>query len=169
VVAELARRRGVRFGAPAGKDAGEECHTLVARDGDLLLAQPQTYMNRSGHAAHCLVERHGFLPEEVLVVFDDVNLPFGRLRLRRGGSPGGHRGMESIAEGLRTDQIPRLRLGVAEEAGPPAGGDDLVEFVLAPFKAEERPAVEAMVARAADACEVWLAEGIEAAMRGFNG
>ena len=77
--------------------------------------------------------------------------------------------MESIAEGLRTDQIPRLRLGVAEEAGPPVGGEDLVEFVLSPFTTEERPKVAEMVLRAADACEVWLAEGIEAAMRGANG
>jgi PTH1 family peptidyl-tRNA hydrolase len=165
VVAELARRRGVRL----EESAGEECHSLVARAGDLLLAQPQTYMNRSGHAAHCLVERHGFLPEEILVVYDEIHLPLGRLRLRRAGSPGGHRGMESIAEGLRTDQIPRLRLGVAEELGPPAGGDALVEFVLSPFTAEERPAVVEMVVRAAEACEVWLAEGIEAAMRGCNG
>ena len=165
MVAELARRRGVRL----GEKTGEECNALVGRDGDLLLAQPQTYMNRSGHSAHCLVERHGFSPEEILVVYDDVNLPLGRLRLRRAGSPGGHRGMESIAEGLRTDQVPRLRLGVAGEGGPPPGGDELVEFVLAPFATEEKPAIEEMVGRAADACEVWLAAGIEAAMQGFNG
>jgi peptidyl-tRNA hydrolase, PTH1 family len=166
VVEELARRRGVRLGTGEG---GDECNSRVGRDGDLLLAQPQTYMNRSGYAAHCFVERHGFLPEEVLVVFDDVNLPLGRLRLRRGGSPGGHRGLESIIEGLQTDQVPRLRLGVAREEGPPPGGDPLVDFVLTPFTPEERPAVEAMVGRAADACEAWLTRGIEAAMNGFNG
>jgi peptidyl-tRNA hydrolase, PTH1 family len=149
--------------------AAEECNSLVGREGDLLLARPQTYMNRSGYAAHCLVERYGFAPEEILVIYDEVHLPLGRLRLRRAGSPGGHRGMESIAEGLRTDQVPRLRVGVAPEDGPPAGGDPLVEFVLSPFTAEEREAVAAMVARAADACEVWLAQGIEAAMQGFNG
>ncbi len=167
MVAELARRRGARF------DGAEECGSRIARivgeDGDLLLAQPQTYMNRSGHAAHCLVERHGFLPEEVLVVYDDIHLPLGRLRLRRGGSPGGHRGMESISESLRTGQVPRLRLGVAAEGGPPEGGDPLVQFVLEPFAPEERPAVAEMIGRAADACEAWIARGIEAAMQGWNG
>jgi PTH1 family peptidyl-tRNA hydrolase len=159
----------VRLGERSEENTGEECHSLVGRDGDLLLAQPQTYMNRSGYAAHCLVERHGFSPEEILVVYDDIHLPLGRLRLRRAGSPGGHRGMESIAEGLQTDQVPRLRLGVAEEAGPPPGGDALVEFVLNPFTAEERTVVTEMVGRAADACEAWLARGIEAAMQGWNG
>jgi peptidyl-tRNA hydrolase, PTH1 family len=168
VVEELARRRGIALGAlgPLGE---EECNARVGRDGDLLLALPQTYMNRSGYAAHCLVERHGFSPAEVLVVFDDVNLPLGRLRLRRGGSPGGHRGLESVVEELRTDQVPRLRLGVAGEGGPPPGGELLVDFVLTPFTPEERPVVEEMIGRAADACQVWLAEGLEAAMRGWNG
>jgi PTH1 family peptidyl-tRNA hydrolase len=149
--------------------AGEECHALVGRDGDLLLAMPQTYMNRSGYAAHCLVERHGFLPEELLVVYDEVQLPLGRLRLRPGGSPGGHRGLESIVLGLQTDKVPRLRLGVAGEGGPPPGGDPLVDFVLSPFTAEEKPAAASMIGRAADACEAWLSRGIDAAMQDFNG
>lgn len=162
MVEELARRRGLRL-------ASEECNALVGGQDGLLLAQPQTYMNRSGYAAHCLVERHGFLPEEILVVFDDVNLPLGRLRLRRAGSPGGHRGLESVVEELRTDQVPRLRLGVAGEEGPPPGGEPLVDFVLTPFAPAEQETVAAMLARAADACEAWLERGIEAAMNGWNG
>lgn len=136
--------------------------------GEVLLAQPQTYMNRSGYAVRCLVERHGFAPAELLVVFDDVHLPLGRLRLRRAGSPGGHRGMESILENLQTDEVPRLRLGVAGEGGEPEGGDELVDHVLAPFTPEERAAVDEIIARAADACEAWLAEGVDAAMNAFN-
>ena len=124
-------------------------------------------MNRSGYAARCLQERHGFAPADLLVVFDEVNLPLGRLRLRRGGSPGGHRGLESIVESLRTDEVPRLRLGVAPEAGPPTG-EDLVDFVLAPFAPAETATVDEMIARAADACEAWLTQGIEAAMNAFN-
>jgi len=134
----------------------------------VLLALPQTYMNRSGYAARCLAERRGFAPPDVLVVFDDVHLPLGRLRLRRAGSPGGHRGMESVVENLQSDEVPRLRLGVAGEGGAPAGGDELVEFVLSPFAPEEHPAVDDMVARAADACLAWLDQGIEAAMNAFN-
>jgi len=129
---------------------------------------PQTYMNRSGYAARCFVERHGLEPSSVLVVYDEVNLPLGRLRLRKSGSPAGHRGLESVLENLRTDQVPRLRLGVAGPAGPPVG-EALVDFVLSPFPPEEREAVEAMVRRAADACECWLREGAEAAMNRFNG
>lgn len=134
----------------------------------VLLAQPQTYMNRSGFAARCLVELHGLSPDAVLVVYDEVNLPFGRLRLRRSGSPAGHRGIESILENLRTSEVPRLRLGVAPAGEPPAG-EGLVDFVLSPFTAAEEEALAPVLPRAADACETWLREGIEAAMARFNG
>jgi PTH1 family peptidyl-tRNA hydrolase len=160
VVEELARRWGVRLDR-------RECSSFVG-GGETLLAQPQTYMNRSGWAARCLVESHELDPSSLLVVFDEVALPLGKLRLRKSGSPGGHRGLESVIENLRTDQVPRLRLGVSPEDGPPRG-EDLVEFVLSPFPPEQREAVEAMVARAADACETWLREGAEAAMSRFNG
>jgi peptidyl-tRNA hydrolase, PTH1 family len=134
---------------------------------DVLLVKPQTYMNRSGYAARSLAERHALDPASVLVVYDEVNLPLGKLRVRRGGSPAGHRGLESIIENLRTSEIPRLRLGVAPEGG--VTYEDLADFVLAPFAPEELEAVEEMIRRAADACEVWLGEGVEASMRGFNG
>jgi peptidyl-tRNA hydrolase, PTH1 family len=165
VVAELARRWGVAVDRL-------ECNALVGESTgespDALLAMPQTYMNRSGYAARCLVERHGFEPAAVLVVYDEVNLPLGRLRLRRGGSPAGHRGLESVIENLRTDQIPRLRLGVAGPDGPPQG-DELVDFVLSPFAPAESEPVAAMVLRAAEACEVWARDGVEEAMNRFNG
>jgi PTH1 family peptidyl-tRNA hydrolase len=150
--------------ALAAVDAAPEGAGEIA----VLVAQPMTYMNRSGFAARCLMESHGFAAERILVVYDDVNLPLGRLRLRRAGSPAGHRGMESIVENLRTDQIARLRLGIARSDGPPAGGDELVDFVLAPFEAAEEEALGPLVERAADACEVWLRQGIEAAMNRFN-
>lgn len=159
VVEELARRWGV------GLDR-RECNACVGGV-ETLLAEPQTYMNRSGWAARCLAETHGLDPADVLVVYDEVALPLGRLRLRKSGSPGGHRGLESVIENLRTDQVPRLRLGISPEDGPPRG-DDLVEFVLSPFPPEQREAVDAMVRRAADACEVWLKEGADAAMARFN-
>src|SRR5690349_22027627 len=111
VVAELARRRAISL-------ATVECNSLVGRlsgepDGEILLVQPQTYMNRSGYAARCFVERLEIDPASVLVVYDEINLPLGKLRLRRSGSPAGHRGLESVIENLRTAEIPRLRLGVA--------------------------------------------------------
>ena len=160
VVEELARRWGVRLDR-------RECNAFVGVEKDILLALPQTYMNRSGWAARCLVETHGLDPSGVLVVYDEVALPLGKLRLRKSGSPGGHRGLESVIENLRTDQVPRLRLGISPEEPP--HGEDLVEFVLNPFPPDQREAVDAMVTRAADACEVWLKEGAEAAMAKFNG
>ena len=80
-------------------------------------------MNRSGYAARCLVERHGFAPAEILVVYDDVHLPLGRLRLRRGGSPGGHRGMESVVESLQTDRGPAPPPRRGPRGGAAPGGD----------------------------------------------
>jgi PTH1 family peptidyl-tRNA hydrolase len=159
VVEELARRRSLQL-------SRLECNTLVAEDGDLTLGIPQTYMNRSGYAARCLVERHGIAPENVLVVFDEVNLPLARLRLRTKGSPGGHRGMESIIQSLNTDRVPRLRLGIGPEEGSEA--DDLVEFVLEPFDKDEREQVAEMIDRAADACESWLEHGSQQTMNRYN-
>lgn len=159
MVDEIARRRGVRL-------APTECNAAVGRlPGDsLVLAEPHTFMNRSGYAARCLLERYGFELEDVLVVYDEAALPLGRLRLRPAGSPAGHRGLESVIAELRSDRIPRLRLGIGGEEPP----EDLVEYVLAAFDAAERDAVEEMVRRAADACEAWLDEGMEAAMNRFN-
>lgn len=168
VIEEIARRRGWQL-------QGEQCMTRIAAGETLVLAQPQTYMNRSGHAVHCLAEMRGFEPAEILVVFDDLHLPLGKLRLRRRGSPGGHRGLESILESLRSREIPRLRLGIGEpgatvDEAPPEAAEsgDLVDFVLSDFATDEVATVEAMTVRAADACELWLGEGVEAAMNNFN-
>jgi len=140
----------------------------------VLLAKPQTYMNRSGFAVRCLVELHGLDPAALLVVYDEVNLPFGRLRLRRSGSPAGHRGIESILENLRTDQVARLRIGIGSPESPAAAGTavtaaGLVDYVLSPFTPAEEAALAPVVQRAADACEAWLRDGIDAAMSRFNG
>lgn len=160
VVEELAERRRIRLVAG-------ECNAFLGSDEALSLVAPQTYMNRSGYAARCLAERHDLEPANLLVVYDEVHLPLGKLRVRRGGSPAGHRGMESILECLGTDQVPRLRLGVGGEDGAPAG-EELVDFVLSPFDEEELEVVDEMIRRAADACAVWARDGVGAAMQQFN-
>ena len=140
---------------------------MVVETDDLLLAWPQTYMNRSGYAARCLAERHGLEAQDLLVVYDEVALPLGRLRMRSRGGPGGHRGMESVIGNLKTEKIARLRLGV----GAPDGAqpdDDLSDFVLEPFRADERETAEEMVERAAEACLAWWRDGVEPAMNEFN-
>jgi peptidyl-tRNA hydrolase, PTH1 family len=161
VVEEMARRAGVRLRAG-------ECNSLVGTLDDTLLALPQTYMNRSGHAARCLIEKHQLAPASVLVVFDEVALPLGWLRLRSSGSPGGHRGLESILETLQSDAVARLRLGV-REGDDPVPGEQLADYVLAPFSPASVERVTEMVERGADAAESWRREGIERAMARFNG
>ena len=160
VVGELARRRGVSVGR-------DECRSHLAELDGVLLVTPRTFMNRSGWAARCLAEGRDLSADDFLIVYDEVHLPLGTLRLRPKGSPGGHRGLESVLENLGTDAVARLRLGIAP--GDPLDGDGLVDFVLGRFEAAEEPAVDAMIQRAADACDAWLADGVDVAMRDFNG
>lgn len=165
VVDELSRRLGVRPGL-------DVCGAVWASNDRIDLAMPQTYMNRSGYSARCLSERNGYAPRNILVVYDEVHLPLGRLRLRGKGSPGGHRGMESVIENLRTTAVPRLRLGIApdEAAGAAAGrGEELPDFVLAPFSAGEIETAERMVRRAADCVLSWADRGVEVTMNEYNG
>ncbi len=157
----------------------EECGAWVGSRGEWLVCQPRTFMNRSGSAVRCLCESHGLHADAVLVVFDDVHLPLGKLRLRAGGSAAGHRGLESVIESLQTEAVPRLRLGIGT---PPAGMDagmsasssprttdtGLAEYVLADFLAEEEPVVAEMVERAARAVTSWLESGIGIAMNLAN-
>jgi peptidyl-tRNA hydrolase, PTH1 family len=160
VIDEVARRAGVScdreaFGALVGKTFGSS---------PMLLAKPLTFMNLSGQAVQALASFHKVDAADLLVVADDVNLPLGRLRARRGGSAGGHNGFKSVAEQLGTDQFPRLRVGVG--GGEP--GRDLSGHVLGRFSADERQAILDAVNRAADAVEAFAAEGIEAVMNRFN-
>ena len=125
-------------------------------------------MNRSGFAVRCLAERHGIAPADTLVIYDDVALPLGRLRLRGGGSAGGHRGMESVLDGLRSEEVPRLRLGIGTPAGA-APGEELAAFVLGPFGPGEDETVQELVARAADAAVLWSESGLTTAANRYNG
>lgn len=171
VAEELARRLEGRPGSNG--ERLDRCNADLWRfqlspTQQVLIAMPQTYMNRSGYAVRCLVESYGLEARDILVVYDEIHLPLGRLRLRPQGSPAGHRGLESVLANLGTDKVPRLRLGVAPEDGPPAG-DNLPDFVLAPFEEGERELVAEMVGRATSACETWVSDGAEAAMQQWNG
>ncbi len=128
------------------------------------LVKPQTFMNLSGAAVRDWCEEHGVPAEGLLVVVDDIALPFGQLRLRRQGSDGGHNGVKSIISALGTTGFPRLRLGI----GLVPAGVDPAEFVLTPFSTEEKPVVDAMVGRAARCVEAVAREGLEPAMNAFN-
>ncbi|MBI4231443.1 MAG: aminoacyl-tRNA hydrolase [Planctomycetes bacterium] len=137
--------------------------TLAGRDA--ILALPLTYMNRSGGAASSLLAGAGVGADRLLVVTDDFALPLGKIRLRAGGSSGGHNGLTSIVTSLGTDAFPRLRVGI----GPLPPGASSEEFVLERFAPPEEPVVAEAVARAAEACLAWCSEGIARVMDRFNG
>jgi peptidyl-tRNA hydrolase, PTH1 family len=130
----------------------------------LLVAKPLTFMNRSGEAVAALTRYYGIDPGDLLVVIDEVALPFGRLRARARGSAGGHNGLRSIIERLGTADVPRLRLGV----GRGDGRRDLADHVLSMFEPGERAGLETFIARAADAAEMFAAEGITRVMDRYN-
>jgi peptidyl-tRNA hydrolase, PTH1 family len=130
----------------------------------LLLAKPLTYMNRSGEAIGALARYYDIVPGDLLVVVDEVALPFGKLRARTKGSAGGHNGLKSVIQGLGTTEFPRLRLGV----GRGEGQRELADHVLSKFGADERAALESFITRAADAAEMFAAAGILNVMNAFN-
>lgn len=136
----------------------------VSRREALLLAQPLTYMNESGRFALALARAHKLRPEELLVCFDEVALPLGRLRLRPGGSSGGQKGMQSIIDRLGTSEIPRLRLGI----GPQPPGVDATDFVLSRFTEKEETALDEVLARGRDAVLLAASAGLELAMNRCN-
>ena len=161
VIDLLAARHGLVFEA-APADA-MMARWRRAEDG-VLLVKPLTYMNISGAAVSALLRFFKIPPGDALIVTDDVNLPLGRLRMRGSGSEGGHNGLRSIADHLGSIDYPRLRIGVGR-------GDsrrDLADHVLARFDPDEQPGIEAAIARAADAVEFWLADGLAKAMNTFN-
>ncbi len=130
------------------------------------IIKPQTYMNRSGAVLAPLRALPDFDPaRDLMVLVDDVALDVGRFRLRGAGSAGGHNGLKSVEGALRRQDYPRLRIGV----GPrPLGFDDLADYVLDRFTAEERETLEALLDPMAEAVECWIEDGIEKAMSRFN-
>ena len=127
----------------------------------VLLLKPQTYMNLSGPAVQQAADYYQIAPADVLAVVDDVALPLGRLRARRGGSAGGHNGLKSLIQHLGMD-FPRVRIGVGR------GDGDLAGYVTGKFPPDVKGDVEAAVLRAADAAEMFVSEGIERVMNAFN-
>jgi len=161
VVDELCRRAGVRLTRGPGDFFTA---ALRAAGGDVLLVKPATYVNRSGRALRQLAETREVVPGSLLVVVDDVYLPFGRLRLRPSGGAGGHNGMRSLIEHLGTEEFPRLRLGVGE----PGDGTPRTDWVLGEFSEAEAQALPEFLSRAADAVQRVLDLGVEAAIPVVN-
>ncbi len=159
-VDELAARWGVanwreKFGSQVAEHRGEET---------VLLVKPQTYMNLSGQAVSALVRWHKLDVTDIVVVYDDVDLPAGKLRLRPAGGAGGHRGIESLLAHLGKDTFARIRIGV----GRPPEYMETADYVLGRFSAEEQPLMAEAVKRAAAAVEAVLKDGLAKAANEYN-
>jgi peptidyl-tRNA hydrolase, PTH1 family len=160
-VDELANRNSIRVVRPEdqalvglGKVAGQ----------DMILAKPQTYMNLSGGSVRRLMARYEVEPAELLVLFDERDLPWGMIRIGERGSPGTHNGAKSVTSAVATPEFARLRLG----CGPDHAVGDLAEYVLRPMKQAQLEVAAEMVAAAGDAVELMLRAGIAAAMNKYN-
>ena len=157
----IAEARGIRIG-------DDRCESLVGRGEwereSLVLAKPQTYMNHSGLAAAALVRRFQVRGANLVVAFDDLDLPFGRLRIRCGGTAGGHRGLGSILQHVADRDFVRLRIGI----GRPPAGEDAVDYVLSRFSPEEQDSLDDVLSRAVEAVEAIVLNGPVRAMEDFN-
>jgi PTH1 family peptidyl-tRNA hydrolase len=158
-------RIGPRWGAGAWVESAG-CLTAEAQVNGkpVLLGKPQTFMNRSGEAIRALAELANVPPDRILVVHDDLDLSFGRLRVRTGGGTGGHKGIRSAVECLGTDGFLRLKVGI----GRPETKGPIVDFVLSAFTAEEQAQLPELLGRAADAAESIIVEGPARAMNRFH-
>ncbi len=161
VIDRLSERAGVRLArtglrslAAVARLAGEEA----------LLAKPQTYMNASGMAVRALLEKRNETPESLVIIADDVALPWGMIRIRERGQSGGHNGLESIIGAIGTEEFCRVRVGIQPEHPV----SDLAAYVLAPMRKAQLAVADEAADRAADAVEMILKEGVKRAMTRFN-
>ena len=140
------------------------------KDEKLLLAKPGTFVNLSGKSVAGLVQKHNIPLSDLLVIYDDLDLPLGKIRLRQSGSSGGHKGMNSIISALGSEDFPRIRVGIgrpqAEEQS--VREDTIVNYVLSDFSPQEEAMIKPVIARVAEAIDCFLTQGIEAAMSKFN-
>ena len=159
VLDELAARAGIRLSA--GKGARSRALTGEGRLAGrrVVLGRPLTYMNESGGPVRGLLDYHHLVPEDLVVVHDELDLPFTTVRLKRGGGEGGHNGLRSISRSTGTKEYLRVRVGI----GRPPGRQDPADYVLKDFSATERKELDLLIVEAADAAEALLTRGLEAA------
>ncbi|WP_029370689.1 aminoacyl-tRNA hydrolase [Mycobacterium sp. UM_WWY] len=153
----LAGRMGSAF--KVHKKSGAEVATGRLGDRSVVLAKPRTYMNESGRQVGPLAKFYSISPADIVVIHDELDIDFGRIRLKLGGGEGGHNGLRSVAAALGTKDFQRVRVGV----GRPPGRQDPAAFVLDPFNAVERKEVPTICEQAADATELLLKVGLEPA------
>jgi PTH1 family peptidyl-tRNA hydrolase len=162
IVDQLAKRLGISFTRLESKALVTKGDFQTQR---LVLAKPQTFMNLSGQAVGALVKFYKVPPEQLLIVYDDADLPLGTLRMRPGGGSAGQKGMVSILERLGTQDVPRLRFGI----GRPPGRMPASAYVLQDFSKAELELLPSLLDRSVDAILAFVSQGLEAAMNQFNG
>ena len=160
-VDELARRAGIRVTRPEAKS--QVGHGELAGQ-EVILAKPQTMMNLSGVAVRLLLDKYECDPSQLIVIIDDVALPWGMLRIRERGSAGGHNGLKSVIDAIGTNEFIRVRLGV----GPEKAWGDLADYVLCPMGHAEREIATRLVDDAGKAVETILKDGVSSAMTQLN-
>lgn len=160
-VNRIARNHDIRFSIKKRK-----AHMAIGKvEGQqIALAKPRTYMNNSGDGVRYLLERFSAEPSGLVIIYDDMDLPVGNVRIRTGGSAGGHKGMESIIRATGTHGIVRIRVGI----GRPQQGLDSIEHVLTSFLPEEEARINDAISHVSEAVVLLLGEGVEAAMDRFN-
>jgi PTH1 family peptidyl-tRNA hydrolase len=136
----------------------------------LLLARPGTFMNLSGKSVACLVRKHKTPLSDLLVIYDDLDLPLGKIRLRQSGSSGGHKGINSIISAIGSEEFPRIRVGIGrpQVKGQPLSEDAIVSYVLSDFSRQEEAMIKPVLTTVAEAIDCFLTQGITAAMNKFN-
>jgi PTH1 family peptidyl-tRNA hydrolase len=158
------------YGAQMANHLKWRAHLAKVPGSNAMIMKPQTFMNESGQSVGAALRFYKWQPEQVLVVYDDVSLPFGSLRFRMAGSAGGHNGIRSMISHLGSDQFPRLKLGIgnAGQEEKTKAGASLTGHVLGNFSVDEQNQLENTLATAAEAVQFALSEGVESAANSFN-
>jgi PTH1 family peptidyl-tRNA hydrolase len=153
-----------------------QCHSQIGggkiADAKVVLARPVTFVNQSGEAVGCLVRKYDITPSDLIVIHDDLDLPLGKIRLRSGGSAGGHKGMKSIISTLGSKDFCRIKVGIGrpmkKDGTEVKDEDSIVDYVLSDFTPREDDIIKAVIAQVAKAVQAILTEGVTAAMNKFN-
>ncbi len=156
----------MKWNAPLTQSKFKGMYSVIHRpEGKVMLLKPLTFMNLSGESVGALMDYYNIQLEDIVVIYDDLDLPTGQLRLRQKGSAGGHNGIKSLIQHLGTQQFNRMRIGISR----PPTGMKVPDYVLARFSEEEIPEMAQAVEKSADACELWLSKPYVEVMNQFNG
>lgn len=163
---EVVDHLAAKWNAPLTQSKFKGMYSIIHRpEGKVMLLKPLTYMNLSGESVGALMDYYDIDLDDIVVIYDDLDLPTGQLRLRQRGSAGGHNGIKSLIQHLGTQQFNRMRIGISR---PPAGMK-VPDYVLSRFSGQEVPEMAEAVKKSAEACELWLAKPYIEVMNSFNG